>query len=342
MPFHIVEKDITRVHAGAIVDPANPYPTYGGGTDAAIYKAAGAQKLLEERKMIGNIRPGNCAATHAFDLDADYIIHTVGPSWEGGDAGEFQTLDACYRNCLEAARMLKCRSIAFPLLATGVYGFPRDRALQTALSAFSDFLMSPDKDHDMNIKLVVYDRSAFELTQGLADDAADYLAQNFVPDLPEDEEMPEPEEPKKKRGFHLFGRKKKQEEEPLPQEEEKPRLSDYIRTRGEDFLPMVKRLMGEKSLAEGELARRSNLSPARVGKLLRAGELPDKKEVLQLSLGLRLTGQEADGLLFAAGFSYSASETDDVLTKYCLSHHLYSAVQAEALFFAFEDYGMQQ
>jgi O-acetyl-ADP-ribose deacetylase (regulator of RNase III) len=96
MPFHILEKDITKVHAGAIVDPANPYPTYGGGTDAAIYKAAGAAKLLEERKLIGNIRPGNCAATHAFDLDADYIIHTVGPSWEGGNAGELDTLASCY------------------------------------------------------------------------------------------------------------------------------------------------------------------------------------------------------------------------------------------------------
>lgn len=347
MPFHILEKDITKVHAGAIVDPANPYPTYGGGTDAAIYKAAGAQKLLEERKMIGNIRPGNCAATHAFDLDADYIIHTVGPSWEGGNAGELDILAGCYRNSLECARLLQCRSIAFPLIGTGVYGFPKDKALQTALAQITDFLSAPEKDHRMNVKLVVFDRENFEMPAALMKDLDAYLAENFVPERPlEEEEEPyeEEDEPKKKSFFSLFGRKKKKEalEEQAPAEEAgSARLSDYVRARGENLGPMVSRFAGEKSIAMDELERRSNLAPARFRRILSGEEAPEKKDVLELSLGLRLTVQEASSLLSAAGYRYSASDVTDVITWYCLTHHLYNCVQAEALYFVRADYGMQ-
>lgn len=345
MPFHILEKDITKVHAGAIVDPANPYPTYGGGTDAAIYKAAGAAKLLEERKLIGNIRPGNCAATHAFDLDADYIIHTVGPSWEDGNAGELDTLASCYRNSLECARMLQCRSIAFPLIGTGVYGFPKDKALQTALLQITDFLMTPEKDHMVNIKLAVKDRENFVMPKALMSDLDAYLSENFVPEVPqEEEEEPfEEEAPKKKSFFSLFGRKKKQEEEApaAPEEEQGARLSDFVRSRGENLGPLVSRFAGEKSIAMDELLRRSNLSPARFHRILSGEETPEKRDVLELSLGLRLTEQEAGRLLQACGYRYQSSEIQDVITWYCLTHHIYNCVQAEALFFARADYGMR-
>lgn len=133
MPFVIVRNNIVKVKADAIVNSANPLPVYGSGTDRAVYEAAGKEKLLEERKKIGTLLPGQAAATPAFALNAKYIIHTVGPLWAGGEQGEYEDLTACYRNSLELAKSLKCKSIAFPLISTGVYGFPKDKALRIAI-----------------------------------------------------------------------------------------------------------------------------------------------------------------------------------------------------------------
>jgi len=139
MPFKIIRNDITKVRADAIVNTANPEPVIGRGTDSAIYMAAGEELLLAERKKIGPIRPGCAVSTPAFNLDAKYVIHTVGPVWIDGSHGERETLHSCYQNSLSLAAELKCDSIAFPLIATGVYGFPKDEALNIALSEIGKF-----------------------------------------------------------------------------------------------------------------------------------------------------------------------------------------------------------
>ena len=176
MPFHIIRDNITRVHADAIVNTANPEPVYAGGTDSAIYHAAGRDRLLAERKKIGRINPGQAAFTPAFALHAKYIIHTVGPVWQGGDRGEFELLASCYRNSLGIARRLGCESIAFPLISTGVYGFPKDRALEIALREISVFL----EKSEMDVTLVVFDRKSFDLSAGLAADIRQYINENYV------------------------------------------------------------------------------------------------------------------------------------------------------------------
>ena len=176
MPFHIIRDNITRVHADAIVNTANPEPVYAGGTDSAIYHAAGRDRLLAERKKIGRINPGQAAFTPAFALHAKYIIHTVGPVWQGGDRGEFELLASCYRNALGIARRLGCESIAFPLISTGVYGFPKDRALEIALREISVFL----EKSEMDVTLVVFDRKSFDLSAGLAADIRQYINDNYV------------------------------------------------------------------------------------------------------------------------------------------------------------------
>ena len=121
MPFTIIRNDITKVKADAIVNTANPEPRYASGTDGAIYRAAGAEQLLAERKKIGHIEVGEAVVTDAFSLPAKYIIHTAGPVWDGGNNNEFESLGACYRKCLFLARMLKCESTAFPLISTGIF-----------------------------------------------------------------------------------------------------------------------------------------------------------------------------------------------------------------------------
>lgn len=176
MAFKIIRNDITQVCADAIVNTANPEPTYAGGTDAAIYKAAGKEKLLEERKKIGAIEVGKAVETPVFQLNAKYIIHTVGPVWIDGEHGEFEAVRGCYMNSLKLAKKLGCESIAFPLIATGVYGFPKAEALRIAISVFSEFLV----DEEIEITLVVFDSESFVLSGKLFSDIDSYIDENYV------------------------------------------------------------------------------------------------------------------------------------------------------------------
>lgn len=186
MPLSIIRNDITRVSADAIVNTANPHVAVGEGTDLAIYEAAGMEALLDERAKIGDLEPGQAAVTPAFALDAKYIIHTVGPAWRGGDQGEKETVAQCYRNCLREAVRLECGSIAFPLISTGTYGFPKDAALDIAVREFTDFL----DDHEMDISLVVYDRESFALSSDLFSDIRSYISDAEAQRRVFDEAMP--------------------------------------------------------------------------------------------------------------------------------------------------------
>ena len=178
MAFQIVRNDITKISADAIVNTANPAPVFMAGTDAAIYQAAGAEKLLKEREKIGVIEEGEVAVTPAFDLDAKYIFHTVGPVWQDGSKGEKDTVKKCYENCLKKAVELNIDSIAFPLISTGVYGFPKADALLIATSVFSEFLA----DHELDITLAVFDNESFELSGKIFAGINEYIDEHYVED----------------------------------------------------------------------------------------------------------------------------------------------------------------
>ncbi len=171
MPFKIIRNDITKVKADAIVNSANPYPVIGSGTDTAVYNAAGAELVLRERREIGRIARGEAAVTGAYNLKAKIIIHTVGPGWIDGNHGESEILRNCYRNSLALAAKHECRSIAFPLIATGNYGFPKDMALNIALDEIGKFLLT----HDMTVTMVVFDPDSFKLSEKLFDDIEQYI-----------------------------------------------------------------------------------------------------------------------------------------------------------------------
>lgn len=183
MPFQIIRNDITKVKADAIVNTANPDVVVGRGTDYAVYHAAGRDRLLAERKKIGIMHPGQAAHTPAFNLDAKYIIHTVGPAWIDGNHDEREILHSCYEKSLNLATELSCRSIAFPLIATGSYGFPKDEALQIALAEIDRFLLS----HEMEVILVVLGRKAFELSEKLVGDIEEYIDEHGIAELHEAE-----------------------------------------------------------------------------------------------------------------------------------------------------------
>ena len=176
MPFSIVRNDITRVRADAIVNTANPQPAIGQGTDSAIYAAAGEEKLFAERRKIGAIEPGQAAATPAFDLDAKYIIHTVGPAWINGEHGERETLQSCYRASMALAASLECASIAFPLIAAGSFGYPRQAAFNVATEEIEAFLQT----HELQVTLAVYDRETVDVVAGRFPDLKAFIDDRYV------------------------------------------------------------------------------------------------------------------------------------------------------------------
>ena len=174
MALQIIRNNIVNVEADAIVNTANPAVGVGRGVDQSIYEAAGWDRLLEARERIGEIAPGEAAWTPAFSLHARYIIHTVGPAWTGGGSGERETVARCYRKSLELA--------AFPLIATGTYGFPKDEALRIAMAEISGFLLS----NEMEVLLVVYDKESFEVSGKLFSDIQSFIDDSEAAYTPDD------------------------------------------------------------------------------------------------------------------------------------------------------------
>lgn len=175
MAFEIIRNDITKVHADAIVNTADPEPIVGAGTDSAIHSAAGPQ-LLKARRRIGAIAVGESRSTRAYGLPAKYVLHTVSPAWQGGAHGETELLYRAYASSLALAKKLRCRSVAFPLMAAKSLGFPPEIAMKTAIRAFTDFLL----ENEMQILLVVFGSDAYSLAGSLFDGVRSYVDDRYV------------------------------------------------------------------------------------------------------------------------------------------------------------------
>ncbi|HHX75242.1 MAG TPA: macro domain-containing protein [Firmicutes bacterium] len=154
MPFHIVNNDITKMQVDAIVNAANTSLKMGGGVCGAIFRAAGAEQLQAACDAIGGCRTGQAVITPGYKLPAKYVIHTPGPVWQGGDKGEEQLLRSCYLSSLELAKQHGCKSVAFPLISAGIYGYPKEQAMKVATTAIGDFLR--DNDDGMDVYLVLF------------------------------------------------------------------------------------------------------------------------------------------------------------------------------------------
>jgi O-acetyl-ADP-ribose deacetylase (regulator of RNase III) len=152
MPLEIIHGDLTKVRADAIVNAANNALRMGGGVCGAIFAAAGAKQLQAACDRIGCCETGKAVITDGYALPARYVIHTVGPVWRGGGQGEEELLRACYKNSLELAKQHGLRSVAFPLISSGIFGYPREMAMQAAVGAINVFL----QDNDMTVVLVLF------------------------------------------------------------------------------------------------------------------------------------------------------------------------------------------
>lgn len=338
MAFEIIRNDITRVKADVLVNSANPAPIYASGTDKAIYTAAGAADLLNERRKIGELECGQVGVTPAFKLNANYIFHTVGPVWQGGKAGELELLASCYRNCLEKAEELHCESIAFPLISTGVYGFPKDRALQVALSVISSFLMT----HDLRVILVVFDRSSYVLSSNVFHEVQDFIEEQQV-QFSMDKEYGACGESCLS---STRGRPRRRTDREMRMEASRPAkvpsappepvlgsvfsansVEDILAQKKQSFSQRLTRMMDEKGLDPVEVYHRANLTRQHFHKILnKEGYLPKKNTIYALAMALNLNLEQTTELLTSAGLAFSPDSDFDRVIQFLILKQRYNIV----------------
>lgn len=333
MPFQIIRNDITKVKADAIVNTANPKPRIGRGTDSAIYAAAGEDKLLAERRKIGDIAPGHAVETPAFDLPANYILHTVSPSWIDGRHGEAELLRKAYDAALALTDRLQCQSVAFPLMAAGSYGFPRDLALSTAIGAFTDFLM----DHDMTVYLVLFNGEAFDLASSLFTDLRSYIDDNYVAEKRQKEYGAERENRRRRESMAMpwadgsrdadtsFDTAFLEPQAPVVGTMPSASLADILKQSESTFSEFLLDLLKERSGKDSEVYKRAEISKQLFSKILsNKNYQPTKSTAIQLAIGLQLDIVQTQKLLEKAGFALSRSSKADLVVQYYIERRVYS------------------
>lgn len=354
MPFQIIRSDITKVKADAIVNSANPEPAVGRGSDLSVYMAAGFEKLLAARQKIGPISPGEAAVTDAFDLRAKYIIHTVGPLWIDGKHHETETLASCYRKCLNLAKHLKCTSIAFPLISTGVYGFPKDEALNIALREIRTFL----DDEDMDVILAVFDRQSYQLSKELNFSVREYISDHLVEEVHDMMcSMPQSEpivsgaseirwQRRKGAKNNLSSTLWKKPAALLPEsimadQEESAAFSqnidEILRSHAKTFQEQLLYLIDEKGLNDVQVYKKANIDRKLFSKIRSKRDyVPKKKTALALAIALELDDEETRDLLSRASLALSPSNPFDLIIEYCIRHQIYDVFKINTILFEYD------
>lgn len=348
MPFKIVRNDITKVKADVIVNTANPDPICASGTDLAIYDAAGREQLLAERKQIGRIARGEIAVTGAYSLNAKYIIHTVGPVWKDGKQHEFDILENCYKKSLQKAVELKCESIAFPLISTGVYGFPKDKALQIAVSVFSEFLM----ENDIQIILVVFDKRSFQLSSQIVGEIDSYIDANYVSDRHRREYSVRPRgvgsREMSEEAFYEEMLQISQTEDDILNDEENVDLAepcmlsadtlleDQLANIGASSHDKLFELIGASHLDNKDVWKRANLDRKHFSKIqCDVNYHPKKKTVMALCIALELDLEQSKDLLARADWAFSPSSKVDLIVQKAIIDKQYDIMQLNVTLFKY-------
>ena len=344
MPFKIIRDDITKVKADAIVNPANPEPVIGGGVESAIYEAAGREKLLEARKELGRLQPGKVGVTEAFNLDAKYIVHVSGLYWKGGNSFEARCLKECYEKALKAALDKGCKSIAFPLLGTGTYGFPKDIGLDVAVSTFTEFL----EEYEMDITLVVFGNDAVNVSGKLVDEVRSFVDDKYVKEALEaeykkDRNIERYALPNER--FHLL---LKEETYDVPDNtctketfsaEPSGSLEAALKNiYKESFEKHLQQLINKKGLRNSEVYAAANISKQYFSKLLKGQVKPSKDKMLALAVGLRLNMDETADFLRIGGYALSPISQTDTVVEYFIRKQEYNVLKINIVLF---DYGLE-
>lgn len=340
MPLQIIRNDITKVECDAIVNAANSTLLGGGGVDGAIHKAAGRGLLLECMKL-GGCRVGEAKITKGYNLPCKYVIHTVGPKWKGGNNNEQKLLKSCYRNSLELAKENNCESVAFPLISSGVYGYPMNEAFKLAVDTVAEFLMH----NDMLVYIVVYNKNALAAGSKLFTDIAQYIDDNYVAEhSPYDrrrinnvrESIP------LNRAWSSFDDEEcyactEAQIMSKPSFEDTADLSDIVITLDESFSQMLLRKIDEKGMTDSECYKKANIDRKLFSKIRSNPEYkPSKPTVIAFCIALELSLAETNEMLLKAGFALSHSNKFDVIIEYFIKRENYNIFEINEALFAFD------
>ncbi|MBT2571785.1 macro domain-containing protein [Planococcus sp. ISL-110] len=326
MPLEIVRNDITKMKTDAIVNAANSSLKMGGGVCGVIFHATGPQALQEACDRIGHCAVGEAVYTEAFSLDAEFIIHTVGPVWEGGADNEEALLRNSYRNSLELAHRLGCESISFPLISTGIFGYPKEPALRIAISEIEAFLI----DHEMHVYLVVFDKQSFGISEKLYQSIAAFIDENEVMALEKkDSRYRRVSEPK----LDLYPQlEENRVEAPIDLE-----LEDLFEDMDESFSERLLRFIDEKGMTDTETYKKANIDRKLFSKIRNSpGYTPMKKTIVAFAIALELNLHETDELLEKAGYKLSRSHKFDLIIIYFIKRKNYKIHEINEALFAFD------
>lgn len=334
MPIEIVRNDITKMPVDAVVNAANPSLMGGGGVDGAIHRAAGAE-LLRECQLLGGCKTGQAKITKGYRLPCKYIIHTVGPVWRGGQDGEREQLVSCYRNSLELAKKYKCATIAFPLISSGVYGYPKADALRIAVDTAAEFL----NDNEMTVYIVIFDRNSYSIGEKLFSNIKSYIDENYVDEITR-AEAPRANAPRvkdsrfKKAQPRFF---KNEDMDFAAADVPFTTLSEALNDLDESFSDCLLRMIDERGLKDADVYKKANLDRKLFSKIRSNKNYhPRKQTAVALAIALELSLDETECLLEKAGFILSRSSKFDIIIQYFISNHSYNIFEINEALFAFD------
>ena len=332
MPLEFVRNDITKMTVDAIVNAANESLLGGGGVDGAIHRTAGAG-LLAECRTLGGCKTGKAKITGGYNLPAKYVIHTVGPIYEDGKHGEKALLESCYRESLVLAKEHHCETVAFPLISSGVYGYPKDQALKVAIDVISDFLL----ENEMKVYIVIFDKAAYKISEKLFSDIAEYIDDNYV------DEHTDYDRERRRMNYPcqsiMLGASVPDELDlceckAIMAEED---LDSKLKQIDESFSQMLLRKIDEKGMTDAECYKKANIDRKLFSKI--RGDVnykPSKPTAIAFAISLELSLDETEDMLKKAGFALSQSNKFDIIIEYFISKGNYNIFEINEALFAFD------
>lgn len=344
MPFKIIRNDITKMQVDAIVNTANEAPIYSSGTDTAIYEAAGVGQLLKARTKIGFLKEGEVAITPGFSLSAKYIIHAVSPYYIDGRHGEEEKLKSCYERSLQMALQYGCESIAFPLIATGSFGYPKDEGMEIALGAIHSFLMK----EEMLVYLVVFDNESVRLSGQIFDDIESYIDEHYVAEQEQREYRDYSRQqyldccmsmPLNVADVTTYEEKKTNDEnnsrgkifeEPMKRRS----LEDIMSNVGETFQQRLFRHIDEQGRTDADVYKAAGKDKKLFHKIRNnVNYHPTKLTAFAFAIALKLNIDETKDLLASAGYAFSPSSQFDLVMRYVFEHEIYDIYKIDCILY---------
>jgi O-acetyl-ADP-ribose deacetylase (regulator of RNase III)/transcriptional regulator with XRE-family HTH domain len=331
MPFTMVRQDITKMKVDAIVNAANTELQIGGGVCGAIFRAAGAERLQAACDELAPIKTGEAVITPGFDLPSKFVIHTAGPVYRKQNPEESERLlRSAYTESLRVAVENGCESIAFPLISSGIYGYPKDEALQVATSAIRDFLT----EHDIDVHLVLFDKSAFVISRELLGDIESYIDEHYVETREIKRRMRRDAEPQAmpEDDRCLFSMKEIDASISITDP-----LEALIGNLDEPFSEMLLRLIDAKGMTDVEVYKRANLDRRLFSKIRsNKGYMPSKRTAIALAVALELSPDETNALLERAGYALSRAVKFDVIVEYFIVNGKYDIFEINKVLFEYD------